>query len=55
MATLSATSSAVTVKLNATAPVADAGATTEKCVAAPGVLVSKKVTVVRPVTAAVTV
>ena len=41
--------------MNAAAPVAAAGATTEKCVAAPGVLVSEKLTVVRPVAAAVTV
>ena len=35
-----AASSAVTVKLNAVAPVAAAGATTEKWVAAPGVMLN---------------
>jgi hypothetical protein len=48
-------SNAVIVKLNAVFAVAVDGAETEKCVAAPGVLVSEKFTVVKPDAAAVTV
>lgn len=48
-------SSAVTVKLNDVPEVAEEGADTEKCVAAPTVLLSEKFTAVRLPDDAVTV